>query len=83
VLSAKQTVSKAPSRLRTAAITCFVDHVCWFDLVQVLHQVLAVNHGQHSIQLAGVLQIIIHKEGLQHHQTTQQHPQQQIVIWQS
>lgn len=30
-------------------LTCLVDHICWFDLIQVLYEVLAVNNCQHSI----------------------------------
>lgn len=52
------------SQLYCHAPTCFIDHICWLDLIQVLHQVLAVHHCQHSIQLARILQIIIHKECL-------------------
>ena len=51
--------------------TCFIDHICWLSLIQVLHQVLAVNNCQHSIQLAGLLEIIVHKEGLQDSSTQQ------------
>jgi hypothetical protein len=48
-----------------AVPTCLVHHVCWLDLIQVLRDVLCVNHAQHGVQLAGLLQIVIHKEGLQ------------------
>lgn len=46
-------------------LTSFIDHSIWLDLVQVLDQVLAVHHSEHSIQLTGLLEVIINKEGLQ------------------
>jgi hypothetical protein len=51
--------------------TCFIDDILRLLLVQVLDEVLAVNHCQHSIQLAGVLEVLVNKERLQGN--TEQH----------
>lgn len=44
--------------------TGFVHDVIRLDLIQVQHDVLGVNHGEHRIQKACVLDVFVHEEGL-------------------
>lgn len=44
--------------------TRLVDDIVGLLLVQVLRDVLGINHRQHRVQLAHVLEIVVHKECL-------------------